>query len=270
MTFAQFRRMKPKYQLRLLLAGAIALLLFVGMLLGISALFSAARTHLNTKNMEGVTPANILHQSTFSAILKIAGQDDPENLLVTGSRIVYDDQGGVVEFDMNLVNLVSSRSADRWLVRMRNGKTYMRRTATENQSLSGLLYTKLTFANYFPTLSRLNAPEFLTRLQTDMPVGSGGHYIFEDVFEDNINPQITSQPEFIFPEEGYIGYQVSSRGNSVGLIPETYVIRPGATVPYILSVEVVNEKKSKPTRVVLQDPEKRAVVLFEVGPWVNL
>lgn len=270
MTFAQFRRMKPKYQLRIILAGAIALLLFIGLLLGISALFSAARTHLNTKNLEGVTSANILHQSTFSAILKGAGQDDPENLLVTDSRVVYDDQGGILEFDMNLVNLVSSRSADHWLIHMRNDKTYMRRTATENQNRSALQYTKLTFANYFPTLSRLNAPEFLTRLQTDMPVGSGGHYIFEDNFNDNLNPQITSQLEFSFVEEGYIGYQVSSKGNSVGLIPESYVVRPGASVPYMLSAEAVNEKKSKPTRVVLQDPETRAVVLFEVGPWVNL
>lgn len=270
MTFAQFRRMKPKYQLRIILAGAIALLLFIGLLLGISALFSAARTHLNTKNLEGVTSANILHQSTFSAILKGAGQDDPENLLVTDSRVVYDDQGGILEFDMNLVNLVSSRSADHWLIHMRNDKTYMRRTATENQNRSALQYTKLTFANYFPTLSRLNAPEFLTRLQTDMPVGSGGHYIFEDNFNDNLNPQITSQLEFTFLEDGYIGYQVSSKGNSVGLIPESYVVRPGASVPYMLSTEAVNEKKSKPTRVVLQDPETRAVVLFEVGPWVNL
>lgn len=265
MTFAQFKRMKRKYQIRLIVAGIVLFLLFIGLLLGVSALFNAVRTQLNTKQLPDVTSVNILHQNTFSTILKTAGQDDPEQLLVMDSRVVCSDQGAVLEFDMNLANLVSSRETDYWLIHMRNDKTYMRRTSTEGKNGAALQYTKLTFAKYFPTLSRINAPEFVQKLQDDIPVGSGGRYIFEDSFSDNLNPQVAP-----YLETGYAGFQVSSKGNSVGALQKSFVVTPEKWVPYVLSVEAVNEKRSKPNRVILLDEEKKAVVLFEVGPWANV
>lgn len=263
MTFAQFRRMKPKYQIRLVLAGAIGLALFVGLLLGVSALFSAVRTHLNTRNLDGVTPGNIFLQSSFAKIVEVTGQDDPENLLVLDSRIVYNDKGGVLEFDMNFVNLISSHETEHWLVRVRDKKAFMRRS-TESKGRSTLSHTKITFAKYYPALSRVNAPEFLQTLQTDFPVGSGGHYIFEDTFDDSLNPQFAS-----FLQQGLAGYIVSSSG-SPGKLAETFIANPGGYVPMIISAQAVNEKKSRGTRVVLQDPVRSAVVLLGVGPWPNL
>lgn len=265
MTFAQFRRMKPKYQIRVVLAGVILFLLFIGLLLGVSAFFNAIRTSLNTKNLSDVTSVNILHQNTFSTILKTAGQDDPERMLVMDSRVVCSDQGAVLEFDLNLANLVSARETDYWLVHMKDDKTYMRRTSTEGKNGMAFQYKKLTFAKYFPTLSRINAPEFIQKLQLDIPVGNGGRYIFEDDFSDNLNPQVLP-----YLERGYAGYQVSSKGNSVGTLQKSFVVAPEKWVPYVLSVEAVNEKRSKANRVVLLNEEEKAVILFEVGPWANV
>lgn len=266
LTLAQFRRMKPKYQIRLILAGAIAFALFIGLLMGVSALFSLARTHLNTKTLSGVTSANLLHQDTFATILNAAGQDDPEKLLVTGSRIVCNDQGGILEFEMNLISLVNSKESDHWIVRLDGDKAYMRRTL-EDRNRSALQFTKLSFAKYFPALSRINSPAFLQKLQEELPVGSGGRYTLEDKFDDNLNPQITPYLE----AEGMVGFKVNSKGNNISPLPETFTVTPAGTVPYVLSIEAVNEKKSKPPkRIVLKDPEQRAVILFEVGPWVNV
>lgn len=255
--------MKPKYQIRLVLVGVLGLALFVGLLLGVSAFFSAVRTHLNTKNLEGVTLGNILHQSSFAKIVEITGQDDPENLLVLDSRIVYNDTGGILEFDMNFVNLVSAHETDNWLIHVGEKKAYMRRV-TESKGRNTLSYTKMTFAKYFPALSRINAPAFLQALQTDIPVGSGGHYIFEDTFDDSLNPQFAS-----FLQQGLSGYIVSSSG-SPGKLPETFIANPGGYVPMVLSAQAVNEKRSNAKRVVLQDPVRSAVILLGVGPWTNI
>ena len=247
MTVAQFKRLKPKYKVRWVVAWIILIAICIGILLGISALFSLARTHLSTKTLEDVSPRNALLQSSFAKIVEALGQEDPENIYVMNSKITCNNLGAVQEFDMEFVDVKSSKEAQTWVVQPRP-----------------LSYTKISFAQYFPSLSRISAPHFLERIQKELPVGEGGLYIFQDSFDDSKNPQFTS-----YLHDGHLGFIVSSSGG-VSNLTETYQPTPGTQVPLLLSTQAVNEKKSNEKRTVLLDPEERAVVLFGTGPWTNL
>ena len=262
MTVAQFKRLKPKYKVRWVVAWIILIAICIGILLGISALFSLARTHLSTKTLEDVSPRNALLQSSFAKIVEALGQEDPENIYVMNSKITCNNLGAVQEFDMEFVDVKSSKEAQTWVVHIDEKKSFMRRTAIENRS--SLSYTKISFAQYFPSLSRISAPHFLERIQKELPVGEGGLYIFQDSFDDSKNPQFTS-----YLHDGHLGFIVSSSGG-VSNLTETYQPTPGTQVPLLLSTQAVNEKKSNEKRTVLLDPEERAVVLFGTGPWTNL
>ena len=264
MTVAQFKRLKPKYKVSWVVAWIILIAICIGILLGISALFSLARTHLSTKTLEDVSPRNALLQSSFAKIVEALGQEDPENIYVMNSKITCNNLGAVQEFDMEFVDVKSSKEAQTWVVHIDEKKSFMRRTAIENQNRSSLSYTKISFAQYFPSLSRISAPHFLERIQKELPVGEGGLYIFQDSFDDSKNPQFTS-----YLHDGHLGFIVSSSGG-VSNLTETYQPTPGTQVPLLLSTQAVNEKKSNEKRTVLLDPEERAVVLFGTGPWTNL
>lgn len=263
MTFAQFRRMKPKYQIRIVIAALLALLLFVGVLFGISGLFTFVEKQMNTKTLQGVTSVNILHQNTFTQILRTMGQgdqdQDPEQVYVLDSRIACNDKGGVEQLEIHMVSLVSKKQSDYWTLSLKNDVTKMRLTESENRNRSSYEFSKLTLAKYFPTLQLINSPTWLAKLQETYPVGGGGKYIFDDHFENALDPSFALELD-----KGYDGFKVSSTGNNVSPLPKTTAVTPGSTVPYLLSVEAVDTKKTKPNRVVLQDAKPVAVILFGV------
>ena len=95
MTFAQFKRMKPKYKRRLILVTLIALALCIGVLFGISKGIEALRVRLNTTTLDKITAANVLDKASMNKILEVMKQDDSANVLVVDSVLTMSGEGRV-------------------------------------------------------------------------------------------------------------------------------------------------------------------------------
>lgn len=262
MTFAQFRHMKPKYKIRLILTCAIALALCIGILLGISAGFSAIRRQLSTSSFSDMPVANVLLQSNMNRLAEAMKQNDPDKLLVLDSRLVCDKNGVPLEFEMNLVSLVGSNASDYWRITSTSKKTVLRKVKAENKSAASLAMRKLRFTDYYPALSRTASLELMQYLQGQFPVGNAGHYIFIDQFDDNLDPQYS----------GYLAQDMKglwvSKISALSEFSDAYVPVSRCT-PMVVSTEAENKQKSKPKRPVLLPAEEVAVLLLESGPYVN-
>ena len=74
MTFAQFKRMKPKYRRRLILACAILFAIFVAVVFTLAWVVSLIRTMLNTTTLEGFTAADVLQKEGMASIQQVIKQ----------------------------------------------------------------------------------------------------------------------------------------------------------------------------------------------------
>lgn len=93
LTFAQFKRMKPKYKRRLILVTLIALALCIGVLFGISKGIEALRVRLNTTTLDKITATNVLDKASMNKILEVMKQDDSANVLVVDSVLTMSGEG---------------------------------------------------------------------------------------------------------------------------------------------------------------------------------
>lgn len=262
MTFAQFKRMKPKYKFRLILVFALLFALAVGLLMGVSAGFAAIRRQLNTANLPGITAESVLLQSSMNKIQETIGQEDPNRLLVLDSSLVCTEKGVPVELEMHLVSINGSTSADYWRLTSNSKKTVLRKTQTENKNRSSLDMRKLTFRDYYPALSRSGTLQLTQYLQTHFPAGAAGQYVFTDTFDNNLEPQYTG-----YLGQGYRGLWVSKIG-ALSEFTESYIPVSFCT-PLVVSVQAEDPKKSKPKKPVLLPAEEVAVALLEAGPYIN-
>lgn len=262
MTFADFKRMKPKYKLRLLAVILVALALFIGILYAISFGFSALRTQLSTTKIDGVTAGNVLTKPAMNEILTIMKQEDSANILVLDSAVTMNETGGVTGVGMNFVNFKDKGTAEYWQLYADGKKAWLRKNETKYENLSNALrMRKVEFKSYYPALSRIISPNLLSYLSEKAPVGASGSYTFTDNFGDNLNPDYTAKID-----GGLVGLWVSKIG-SVNEIQDNF-IPPADCAPTIVSVSAVKTEKGLfGSRRVLQDPEDKYVVLLEVGPF---
>lgn len=262
MTFAQFRRMKPKYRRRLVFASFLALVLFLALMVGVSFGVSAIRRQINTTELKKVTSVNILQEENLPAILKIVGQDDAANMLVNSSTIVMRGDGKVTELTVSFVNLSSTNTAEEWLLRSNEKKTTLRRVNPKYENMSYLKMRKVPFSQYFPGLTRALAPELAAFLEKKAPVGATGSYTFTDDFGDNLSPEYTS-----YLVNGLSCAWVSKTGSLTEIVENSNFQRPANCVPTVVSVIAPDKTKSKGSRVVLGEPKEQFVVLFEAAAY---
>ena len=262
MTFAQFKRLKPKYKFRIVTLCVVALLLFAMLISGISYGFAAIRRQLNTSSLTGITAQNVLLQSSMLKIQETIGQTDATRLLVIDSTLTCNEKGVPLSLEMHLVSLGGTQTAEYWQLTANEKKTILRKTQTENKNRSSLDMRKLTFRDYYPALSRSGTLQLVQYLQQNFPVGTSGRYLFTDRFDNNLEPQYAA-----YLGQGYRGVWVSKIG-ALSEFTETYNPVSFCT-PLIVSAQPEDPKKSKPKKPVLLAPDEIAVALLEAGPYIN-
>ena len=260
LTFAQFKRMKPKYKRRLILVTLIALALCIGVLFGISKGIEALRVRLNTTTLDKITAANVLDKASMNKILEVMKQDDSANVLVVDSVLTMSGEGRVTGLTMNLTNLVSQGSAEEWRLTATEKKAKLRKVKTRYENLNAQRLRLMEVKTYYPALSRAASPQLLTLLTDRAPAGANGSYTFTDHFGNNLSPEYDS-----YLARGLEGVWVSRIGGVSGFA-EGYA-RPNDCAPAVVSVEAVDTARSKNKKVVLLPPEDRFVVLLEAGPY---
>ena len=211
LTFAQFKRMKPKYKRRLILVTLIALALCIGVLFGISKGIEALRVRLNTTTLDKITAANVLDKASMNKILEVMKQDDPANVLVVDSVLTMSGEGRVTGLTMNLTNLVSQGSAEEWRLTATEKKAKLRKVKTRYENLNAQRLRLMEFKTYYPALSRAASPQLLTLLTDRAPAGANGSYTFTDHFGNNLSPEYDS-----FLARGLAGVWVSRIGGVSG------------------------------------------------------
>lgn len=259
MTYAQFKRLKPKYKVRIAMVIIIAFSLLVGVVVGLSALFSTIRNHLLTTKLDGFTASNVLTQAGMEDILSSLKLDDGKTLLVMDSRVVCSEEGAILEVEMNLVNLLN-KGADYWNLKADAKKTVLHRTSSESQNRQSLSARKLSFQDYYPPLTRIISPKLFQYLRNTFPAGEAGRYTFTDNFDNNQNPQYSA-----YLEQGMSGIWVPQNGEISADLPASFMIPMHPCVPLYTSVEAVDEAKSKGKRTVLSPPEDIAIVFLAGG-----
>ena len=260
LTFAQFKRMKPKYKRRLILVTLIALALCIGVLFGISKGIEALRVRLNTTTLDKITAANVLDKASMNKILEVMKQDDSANVLVVDSVLTMSGEGRVTGLTMNLTNLVSQGSAEEWRLTATEKKAKLRKVKTRYENLNAQRLRLMEFKTYYPALSRAASPQLLTLLTDRAPAGANGSYTFTDHFGNNLSPEYDS-----YLARGLEGVWVSRIGGVSGFA-EGYA-RPNDCAPAVVSVAAVDTARSKNKKVVLLPPEDRFVVLLVAGPY---
>lgn len=258
MTMAQFRRMKPKYQMRLILVSAAALALFVGLLYAIVFGVSALRVRLSTTELKDLVTARVLEKESLDRIVGAIKPNSIDNLLVLDSRLACDGTGKVTSLEMHLANLVDDRQTDYWVLTAAKDRVRVRREKTTYDNLKSLKLRKVELKNYYPALSRIP----IDYLLSESSVGEGGGYVFTDRFDNNRDPEFAS-----YIIEGMTGLWVSETG-AVSLFPETFV-PPSLCAPTVVTVNAVDEQKSRKKKVVLLPPEDRYVVLLKCAPYAS-
>ncbi|WP_101908962.1 hypothetical protein [Marasmitruncus massiliensis] len=258
MTVAQFRRMKPKYQMRLILVSAAALALFVGLLYAVVFSVSALRVKLSTTELKDLVTARVLEKENLDRIVGAIKPNSIDNLLVLDSKLACDGTGKVTSLEMHLANLVDDRQTDYWVLTAAKDRVRVRREKTTYDNLKSLKLRKVELKNYYPALSRIPVDYLLS----ESPVGEGGGYVFTDRFDNNRDPEFAS-----YISEGMTGLWVSETG-AVSPFPETFV-PPSLCAPTVVTVNAVDEQKSKKKKVVLLAPEDRYVVLLKCAPYAS-
>ncbi|WP_262396082.1 hypothetical protein [Youxingia wuxianensis] len=257
MTFAQFKRMKPVYQRRLVIALLIVFVLFLLVLFAISAGVNAIKVAINTTTLEGVTASNLLSKTNMNTILSTMKQENASEIMVMDSSVVFTSDAVAVQVEMNLVNIVDDGIAENWTLVSDEKKTKLRKVSTEYTNMKALKMRKVPFSTYFPSLERIPV-EYLV---LNFPLKDGGRFTFTDNFGNNLEPDYAGY----ITEQGLLGMWVSKIG-AVSTFGEEFT--PVSTcVPFICSIEEVNSEKSKGKKVVLLEPEDAYVVLLEASPY---
>lgn len=241
LTFAQFKRMKPKYKRRLILVTLIALALCIGVLFGISKGIEALRVRLNTTTLDKITAANVLDKASMNKILEVMKQDDSANVLVVDSVLTMSGEGRVTGLTMNLTNLVSQGSAEEWRLTATEKKAKLRKVKTRYENLNAQRLRLMEFKTYYPALSRAASPQLLTLLTDRAPAGANGSYTFTDHFGNNLSPEYDS-----YLARGLEGVWVSRIGGVSGFA-EGYA-RPNDCAPAVVSVEAVDTPGARTRR----------------------
>ncbi len=272
MTFAQFKRMKPKYRRRLILACAILFAIFVAVVFTLAWVVSLIRTMLNTTTLEGFTAADVLQKEGMASIQEVIKQDNDANLLVLDSQvtITYDgpvaagdteaESATVQEVTVHLANILGKDATEYWELTATSKKATLRRTETRYENMNALTLRKVRFSLYYPALSRITSPLFVQYLKENEPVDIGGVYIFTDQFTDNLSPEYQS-----YISQGLDGVWVSKIGAPS---PFNENFQPYTScAPLVVSVQAVNQEKSTDRKTVLLPAEEKMVALMEAAPY---
>lgn len=265
MTLAQFKRMKPKYRRRLVLAFVVLVCLFIGALFLLSMLFSFFGRMMNTHTLEDVNAANILEKASMNKIITALGQSDTEQLLVIdcSGRFHKDEltgRGVLTAFEMHVIDLGDKKNAVTWKIEANEKKATVLREREENSNLSSLSMRKLTFKDYYPALSRITAQNLMTTLEDTFPeCADGGAYQFAGTFDNDKEPAFSP-----YIADGLHGFWVSML-EAISEFGETFRFNSGACVPLLLSTEAVDEEHSTNKKTVLLQPELACVLLMECG-----
>ena len=258
MTYAQFRRMKPKYKRRLFLVILCAAALAAALLFGASKGVQAIRAALNTTTIKDATAANVLEKANMNKILEIMGQEDASNICVLSSEVKMTGAGAVTSVTLDMTNIVSDGVAESWRLTATEKKARLYKSETRYENLKAQNISKMDFKSYYPALSRVTSPEFVGELQKRTGAGDAGIYTFVDDFGNNRDPEYDS-----YLSGGLEGIWVSNIGK-ISSFEEGFV-RSNTCAPTRVTVEAVDTEKSKGKRVVLLAPEERFIVLFEAG-----
>lgn len=262
MTFAQFRRMKPKYKRRLMISIVVALGLFIGLLYALSFGIAMLRVQLNTTKLDKITASNVLDKTGMNSILETLKQEDGANILVSDSAVRMDYNSKITDVTMNLVNVVDKSTAEYWLLTATSKKATLRKVETKYDSPNNALgLRKVPLKSYYPALSRITTTNLRQFLKETAPVGKGGYYTFTDDFDDNLHPEFSS-----YIEGGMTGIWVSNTGAVTPEIASNFT-PTNECAPTVISIEAVDKELSKGKKIVLADPVKKFVVLFEAGPY---
>ncbi|MEM1484817.1 hypothetical protein V6615_08025 [Oscillospiraceae bacterium PP1C4] len=258
MTYAQFRRMKPMYRRRLVIAVVIAFALFAALMFGVSLGISAIRVQFNTKELKEVTAATVLQKENMAKILTTVKQDDAGNLLVMDSALTLGGDGKVSTLTLNFVNLMDKGTYENWRLVSTTKKTTLRKVSIKYENMNALRLRKVELKTYYPALSRIVCAQLLQYLEDNAPVGAGGSYTFTDTFGNNLTPEYES-----YISKDLTGIWVSKIG-AVSEFNENF--KPVAQcAPTIVTVHAVKtEKGKKPAPL---DPVERFVVLLEAAPY---
>mgnify|MGYP001161898627 CR=1 FL=1 len=255
MTFAQFRRMKPKYRMRLLMVAAAVLLVFIGILYAISFSVSAIRMKLNTTELKDTAVVSVLEKESMGKIFEVIKPSKNENVFVLESRLTCDETGKVTELEMHLANLVDEKQTDYWVLTAKKERVKLRKEKTVYDNMKSLSMRKVELKNYYPALSRIP----VSYLRSECPVGKGGSYVFSDQFDNNRNPEFADQLV-----NGMAGLWVSETG-AVSSFSDTFV-PPSLCAPTVVTVNAADPQNKK-KKVVLLPPEEKYVLLLKCAPY---
>ena len=261
MTFAQFKRMKPKYKFRLILVCVIALGIFIGLLKLLSVGIGVVRVQMNTTKLPAATAQNILEKPNMNKILELMKQNEAGNVLVSDCTLTTNDLGQVTSLTMHLLNLADKTTSEEWTLTADEKQAKLRRDRVLYENLGTRKLSMMDFKTYYPGLSRVSAQPLVEYLRANYPVGATGVYTFTDSFKDNVNPDFNS-----YLERGVPGIWVPKTGQ-VSAIQEGYQ-RILKCAPTVMSIQTLETKKQLiGTRQVLSDPEETLVVLFEAATY---
>lgn len=260
MTFAQFRRLKPKYKLRLILVMMIALLLFILLMVGVSFGVRAIRTQLNTTELKGFTSENVLLSDGLIEILSTVKQDDALSMYVTDSELVMRGDGKITSVTVNFVNIQGEKQAELWRLTANEKKASLRKLETKFENMLYLQNRNVRFGSYYPAMSRVTSPELLQFLEQNAPVGAAGTYTFRDEFGNNLSPLYSS-----YLEGGMVGVWVSQTGSATKT--QAAFTQPSVCVPYVVTTKAVNTQKSKGKKIVYEDAKESVIALLQEGAY---
>lgn len=268
MTYAQFKRLKPKYKRRILVLCVLAAALFIGGLYLISWCVNAIKVQFNTTTLKDYTAQTILEREGFSKILEVMGQTDGENILVMDSQFVMTWHGDtaeegqpqmeVTQMTIHLTSLLD-KDTETWTLTANQKKVQLRRTSQTYENKNTLAIRKVPLSIYYPALYRASTSTALhSYLTQNFPSGEGGQYLFADEFGDNVNPGFST-----YLASGYTGLWVSKTG-AVSDLDENYQL-VDRCAPMLVSIAEVNQSKSKKNKIVLLEPVEKLVVLLQAA-----
>ncbi|MCI8648893.1 MAG: hypothetical protein HFG20_02140 [Anaerotruncus sp.] len=281
MTYAQFKRLKPKYKIRIYFVIIVGLLLFTGLLKLVSCGISVVNVQLNTTRLKDFTSENILLKNGMLKIQEVMKQNDAGNIVVMDSKMDLVWQGEATGEDgrklprarvssvtVNMVNLVDSSTSENWTLTAEGKKVVLQRTSVKKENMNTLKVRKIAFQIYYPALSRVTSENMLNYLEQEFPVGVGGVYHLVNSFDQNVQPQFQNYVSTKDGGKGLRGLWVSETGavSDFSDFGETYT-PPGSCAPHILSLQAVNEEKSTEKKTVLLSEQEKAVVLLKAATY---
>lgn len=263
-TLEQFKRMKPKYRIRLVLTGVAFLLLLFLLLRGLSCGVSAIRTQVNTKTLDGITSENVLKKESMMAIASAVGRqgDDLSGMIVTGSELVMQGTGKVISLKMDFVIFTGEHSSENWKLVSDEKKTTLQKVAAKNEGQRHLDNISLPFNIYYPGLSRaVTTPTLLSKMKQHADVGDLGYYIFKDNFDIKQPPDFQSKMH-----DDMVAIWVPKVGDITFALESTY--QPtNKCVPTVVTIKPMDQQLTTDRKVVYQEEKEQFVVLLEASTY---